>query len=102
MCDLPLCTPKINPTISGEITHGRDQVLITPVSVGFLPAIFFKSRSSTYGPFLDDQELLPVFWSDNYISLMPGETRTLTVSVPNYRHRAAVEIHGEAWNVPAW
>ncbi len=50
----------------------------------------------------DDQELLPVFWSDNYISLMPGETRTLTVSVPNYRHRAAVEIHGEAWNVPAW
>jgi len=28
------------------------------------------------------QEILPCYWSDNYISLLPGETRTLEVAVP--------------------
>jgi hypothetical protein len=26
-----------------------------PVSIGFLPTIFFRSRSSTYGPFFSDR-----------------------------------------------
>ncbi len=37
------------------MTQARDQVLITPVSVDFLPSIFFKTRGSTYKPFLDDR-----------------------------------------------
>ena len=28
--------------------------------------------------------ILPVIWSDNYISLLPGETRTLTAKIKNY------------------
>lgn len=27
-------------------------------------------------------DVLPVFWTDNYISLLPGETRTLTANFP--------------------
>jgi len=30
----------------------------------------------------DGLEVLPVFWSDNYISLLPGESQTLEVRVP--------------------
>jgi exo-1,4-beta-D-glucosaminidase len=45
------------------------------------------------------EEILPVVWEDNYISLMPGETRELTAA---YRARElgtakpAVEVIG--WN----
>jgi exo-1,4-beta-D-glucosaminidase len=46
------------------------------------------------------KELLPVLWEDNYISLMPGETRELTAT---YRAselggaKPSVEVSG--WNV---
>jgi exo-1,4-beta-D-glucosaminidase len=29
----------------------------------------------------EHQEILPVFWQDNYISLLPGEKREVSVSV---------------------
>ena len=31
---------------------------------------------------LNGEPVLPVFWEDNYISLLPGEKRRLTVSFP--------------------
>ena len=46
------------------------------------------------------EEALPVLWEDNYISLMPGETRELTAT---YRAselggaKPSVEVSG--WNV---
>ncbi|MBY0393626.1 MAG: hypothetical protein K2Q27_10210, partial [Novosphingobium sp.] len=42
--------------------------------------------------------VLPVFYEDNYISLMPGEARTLTVRVPPSAKPASIAIRG--WNVP--
>jgi exo-1,4-beta-D-glucosaminidase len=27
-----------------------------------------------------DEEALPVLWEDNYVSLLPGETRTITAT----------------------
>jgi exo-1,4-beta-D-glucosaminidase len=46
------------------------------------------------------EEILPVLWEDNYLSLLPGETRDVS---PRYRPgaagtgRALVAI---GWNVP--
>jgi len=46
------------------------------------------------------EEILPVIWQDNYISLLPGEKREVTAT---YRSsglgtaKAAVEVSG--WNV---
>jgi len=46
------------------------------------------------------EEIVPVIWEDNYISLMPGEKRELTAS---YRTselgnaKPVVEVNG--WNV---
>ena len=28
----------------------------------------------------DDQDVVPVFWEDNYFSLLPGEERSISVS----------------------
>ena len=46
VCSLPLCTPNVKPTISGEIWLSRDHVLITPTASGFFPVNFFKSFGS--------------------------------------------------------
>jgi exo-1,4-beta-D-glucosaminidase len=43
------------------------------------------------------EEILPVFWSDNYIALMPGEARDVTVE---YRSTATATVHAKAWNSP--
>ena len=43
--------------------------------------------------------VLPAYWSDNYISLLPGERRELRVSVPAGATPAALRLDG--WNVPA-
>ena len=46
------------------------------------------------------EEILPVVWQDNYISLLPGEKREITAT-----YRASESGHGEAgvevsgWNV---
>jgi len=48
----------------------------------------------------DGGEVLPVFWSDNYFELMPGEMKTLTARYP-----AGTKLSGEAklqisgWNI---
>jgi exo-1,4-beta-D-glucosaminidase len=47
-----------------------------------------------------DDEVLPILWSDNYISLVPGEKREITASYAKRRLRSgkpAVKIDG--WNV---
>lgn len=48
------------------------------------------------------QAIAPAFWSDNYISLMPGETRILSVRLSAYAEQkeaiAAIALSG--WNVP--
>ncbi len=39
--------------------------------------------------------ILPVFWEDNFISLLPKEQRTLKT---RFRHNATVKLEIEAWN----
>jgi len=58
-------------------------------------ALAFMVRLQVLG---GEQEILPVFWDDNYFSLLPGEKRVVTAS---YRPQAAkpkAVISG--WNVP--
>ena len=44
-------------------------------------------------------EFLPVFWDDNYLALMPGETRDVAVEYSGSGSATpALEIEG--WNVP--
>ena len=44
------------------------------------------------------QEVLPVFWSDNYLQLLPGESRTLTAAFLRGQAPARVTLTAEAWN----
>ena len=47
----------------------------------------------------DGSEILPAFYSDNYISLLPGEERTVTVDMPNVKVDHALLLKIRGWNV---
>jgi len=59
---------------------------------------FFTHPMVTQG--VEGDEVLPTFWSDNYFSILPGETRTVTAYVDGFRleeNDATVRVDG--WNV---
>jgi exo-1,4-beta-D-glucosaminidase len=48
----------------------------------------------------DGAQLLPSIWSDNYVSLLPGETRTLTARWrPEDAPGAIPTVAVDGWNV---
>jgi len=47
----------------------------------------------------DGSEVLPAFYSDNYISLLPGEERTVTVDMPEVDAKQALRLTVRGWNV---
>jgi hypothetical protein len=60
-------------------------------------AFFLHLRAVKAGT---DEEIAPIFWSDNFVSLMPGDSRTLTVTgLPDAKEE--VEIRLDGWNVEA-
>jgi exo-1,4-beta-D-glucosaminidase len=45
-------------------------------------------------------EILPVFWSDNYFELMPGEIKALTARYPaGTKLTEAAKLEVEGWNI---
>ena len=47
----------------------------------------------------DGSEVLPAFYSDNYISLLPGEERTVTIELPQASKKQAIQVKLRGWNV---
>jgi exo-1,4-beta-D-glucosaminidase len=59
-------------------SRGADpQALVTLTNTGSSVAFFLRLQI-TRGA--GGEEVLPVFWEDNYLSLLPGETRTVTAT----------------------
>jgi exo-1,4-beta-D-glucosaminidase len=49
-----------------------------------------------------DSEILPVLWDDNYIELMPGESREITARYPSpHALQGAPELTVSGWNIGA-
>jgi exo-1,4-beta-D-glucosaminidase len=47
-----------------------------------------------------DQEILPVLWDDNYFSLMPGESRTVSATFDRQQlQRVQPEVKVSGWNI---
>lgn len=58
-------------------------------------ALAFQVRLKLTDP--TGEEILPVYWQDNYFALLPGETRELTVSFPG-KPAGRPRVTAEAWN----
>jgi hypothetical protein len=47
-----------------------------------------------------DDEILPVLWDDNYVSLLPGESKELSARFPGGGAvRAGTSVLVDGWNV---
>ncbi len=59
----------------------------------------FQVRLGVHRPNAE-MEILPVLWSDNYVELMPGETRELTAQFSSdHILDGQTELHIDGWNV---
>ncbi|WP_298193872.1 LamG-like jellyroll fold domain-containing protein [Novosphingobium sp.] len=83
--------------ISLRATSGQPQgsdrpLTLTLANIGKTPALAIKLTV------LDKagKRVLPAYFEDNYVALMPGETRTLTVRVPATAKPASIALRG--WN----
>jgi hypothetical protein len=47
----------------------------------------------------DGSRILPAFWSDNYFSLMPGESRIITIT-PEEWPSDEIKVIAEGYNCP--
>lgn len=71
----------------------KNQVRVRIVNSGKNIAFFLHAQATKPGT---DQEIAPVLWSDNFVSLLPGESRELTATVTGAQ---AAKIKVDGWNV---
>ncbi|HWT64713.1 MAG TPA: hypothetical protein VN151_01260, partial [Terracidiphilus sp.] len=90
--------PQAVVTAKAEIAateHGRELIVhLNNPSSALAFQVHLAARTDK------DDLIAPVFWSDNWIELVPGESTTLTALLPEDAPAAPV-IHLDGWNVTA-
>jgi len=94
--DLP--SVELEATARAERRGEEVHVALTLTNPG--PSLaFFVNPVLVAGP--DDEEVLPTFWSDNWYSILPGETRTVVGEVDAFRLSGEPRVRLGGWNVRA-
>ena len=76
---------------------GRQRIVVTLRNPAGGPVAFFN-RVSLVDP-ATKKRVLPVFYSDNYISVLPGESKTVTLDYTPVPGAAAPLVSVRGWNV---
>lgn len=86
--------PPANVSVNTSVKEHLLEVTITDNSSA--PAFFINLALKDN----NGRTLFPVFWNDNYISLLPGESRTLTCSIPDsLQVGGGLQLVVSGWNV---
>jgi exo-1,4-beta-D-glucosaminidase len=91
LADLPQTTLVLDAEPTGPDGAVRIHVRNTGTALAF--QVHLRVEDADEG-----QEVLPVFWSDNYLQLLPGESRTLTAEFLHGQAPARVTLTADAWN----
>jgi exo-1,4-beta-D-glucosaminidase len=95
LATLPPATPGVKAVVDRDCADGRARV--TATNPGPSLAFFVRLRVLQKP---GGNEILPSMWSDNYVSLLPGETRTLTARWrPDDAPGATPAVTVDGWNV---
>ena len=86
--------PMANVQASSHAGQHPGESIISLKNVGNSVAFFMNLRAVKQGT---DEEFTPVLWTDNFVSLLPGESRVLAVDLSS-RNRD-IEIKLDGWNV---
>ncbi len=79
-------------THQGEEAHLRVQLQNTGQTVALAEKLTLESAA-------DGARILPAYYSDNYVSLLPGESRSITIDYPAKAGTPKLELRG--WNLPS-
>jgi len=89
---LPVTSVTASPRFEAGGSEGRATVAVKNTGA----ALAFQVRLKLIDPATGD-EVLPVFWDDNYFELFPGEAREIRVAFPRTGAQPRIELEG--WNV---
>ena len=85
-------------TLSASVTvapSGKErQATVTLRNTGSSPALLVKLTLKSAAT---AQRILPAYYSENYISMLPGEARTITIGFPAGESKPAIGLRG--WNL---
>lgn len=84
-----------NADVTASVSRNADTVTVTLANKGSNVAFF--NRLAAVAP--DGNLYAPAWWSDNYFSLRPGETKTVTCRLPSEADAQAASITHAGWNV---
>ncbi len=90
---------KADVRVAAQFTHGsiagNEEARVTLTNPGKTIAFFIRVQVTSR----DGQEALPVLWDDNYVSLLPGETRILTANYRASLIQGPPQVIAQGWNV---
>ena len=95
LASMPQADCKVDATLKQEDGGTLAEVKLgnTPSSLAFFVRLSLKDAKG--------ELLTPVFWEDNYLSLAPGETRTVQCRIPqSVKQTGPLTLTVSGWNVP--
>jgi exo-1,4-beta-D-glucosaminidase len=87
--------PRASVQFSARPGKARGEVVVDVKNSSSSVAFFLHLRAVKPGT---EEEIAPVFWDDNFISLMPGDARALMAS-GLAEAKGEMEIKLDGWNV---
>ncbi len=84
-------------TVASSIVHSSDAHTTTVRLTNASHALAFQVSLRALNA--EGEAIEPVFWSDNYVSLMPGEERTVSARLWPGAHREIASVVVAGWNV---
>lgn len=90
--DLPQV--KLDSTATLSTSGAERNATVEIRNSGSVPALLAKL---TLKDAASGERILPAYYSDNYISLLPGESRTITIAFPAGQDKPAIALRG--WNI---
>ena len=94
--ELNRLAPTLLKTTASSMTTG-DKVKVT-IQLTNPTSVVSLENKLTLVDTKDKVRILPAYYSDNYISLLPGESRTVEVEYPLAAGRGTAEIAVRGWN----
>jgi exo-1,4-beta-D-glucosaminidase len=90
--------PETQLSVTPRLVDSKDSAAATMITIeNSGKALAFQVHLKLVDASTGD-ELLPVFWDDNYFALMPGERRDIRVELPPAQKAAALAVDASAWN----
>ncbi len=95
MNEMPAATLTATARVASAMASER-HAMVTLVNPGSGAAIAAKL---TLKDAATGERVLPAYYSDNYVSLLPGETKTVDIAFPASSATSAMKVEVRGWNV---